>query len=243
MGATPIGAGRRLCQATVLAMALLVAPWIGVRGASGGTSGGRATLVPSSGGSQTLFSIHLPSGAACSGSTLHGYLVNGFIVDPFYDLTATSGPSAWRWGASGPVGDGTHVAYLLKDAAGTQYETQSTADERGHLAPPPWFMASVYSIDGRSGTAPLRAGTYVVGLACSSPTSQTDVFFSTRLTVVTSTTDANGETWRVVATSSTTTSNSSASLVTGLLAVSVAVVGGVVILVRRRQARLAAPSG
>jgi hypothetical protein len=224
----------RWSRAAVVGVGLAAAVLAGAPAASAGTSGGPATLSPTSGGSQTLFTVHLPSGAACTDGTEHGYLVDGFLVDAFYDLTASSGPTALKWGASGPIGDGKHVAWPLMDEASNQYAAQSTADERGHLSTPPRFLARVYSVDGRNGTAPLPPGTYLVGVTCSTGQRQTNVFFSTRMLVSASTADPNGETWRVAPGAAATTSGPSAGLVVGLSLLAVAIIA-VAIVVRRRH--------
>jgi hypothetical protein len=163
-----------------------------------------------SGGSQTAFSVALPTGAACSRDTTTGrYHVYGYIVH------LATNPGALRWDANGPVlpltppDNDTHTLY---DTTGSPYVAQNTAIHTGQVPQSAAFRLTEYTIDGSRGMSlALPAGTYNVGIACVTDKFTTDKYWNVQLTFARSSNDPNRETWTVVPGSGSEGTGSSAS--------------------------------
>jgi hypothetical protein len=190
----------------LVALATAVA-FVGVTSWAAGTNAGNATITKddhsalNAGGSTTIFSVTLPTGAACSGDTAnHGYTVYGYIIPTSQDAGALT------WDANGPVlpagvpagNDGVNFHYTWYDTTGSAFVNQATALTTGQVVQPGQFNWMVYSINGSGGTlVPLPAGTYNVGIACVKPDKTTDKFWNVQETFTASNTDPNGEIWAV----------------------------------------------
>ena len=172
-----------------------------------GTNAGLALIVnPSNqtvnintGGSQTPWTIKLPAGAACSGDTAgQAYHVYGYIVDD----AANPDPGNLTFNSDGPVGSGT--VFPLYDNTQTPYVNIATAINTGQIINIPTFNLDLFSIDGRGtannpdGTLVLPAGVYDVGVACAHGNGAGDKYWNTKITVSSSGTDVNGESWATV---------------------------------------------
>jgi hypothetical protein len=192
--------GAKVAAVTAIAVGSLAT--LGVPAASAnGTSAGNATIInPSTnqplnaGGSQTLWSIKLPPQAHCTKDTAaNSYHVSGYMVPASVD------PSTLSFTSSGPT-DPTNNAldYPLVDQFGSSYVFANTAPTTGQVIQIPTFNYNSWSIDGTvTGTAPLPAGVYNVGIGCSTSaaTNNGDVFWNVQVTFTASGTDPNKETW------------------------------------------------
>jgi hypothetical protein len=120
-------------------------------------------------------------------------------------------PGALTFNATGPVQDAAGdpafplVETTLLPAGGTGSPGSPYV---GHANQPttanvffdytPKFDDTVYSIDGRLGTATLPAGTYNIGIACATATGAVDTFWNAQVTVTANSQDAAGEVWQTV---------------------------------------------
>jgi hypothetical protein len=162
---------------------------------------GTATVVQSngttplnSGGSQTSWTLKLPTGAACSKDTASGqYHVNSYLVN----AGTVSDPSTLSFTSTGPS-----QGFPLVDTTGSAYTAQNTAINTGQVPQPPTFNYAVFSIDGRNGTQTLPVGTYNEGIACSTNSGAMDNFWNVQIVIQASAGDPNGETWSVSSSSS-----------------------------------------
>ncbi len=174
-----------------------------------GTDAGLALIVNpanqtvniNSGGSQTVWTLKLPTGAACSADTAgNQYLIQSYLVD----AAANPDPGLLTFNSEGPIGTGT--VFPLFDATGSPYISQATENTTGAIRNIPGFDLNIFSIDARTtprnpeGTLTLPAGTYNLGIACSKPgpggISAGDKFWNTKIVVSANGTDVNGETWQ-----------------------------------------------
>jgi hypothetical protein len=153
-----------------------------------------------SGGSHTIFSVSLPTGAACSQDTAHGrYHVYGYIV------SSTTDPGALTWDSNGPVlslNPPDTDSHTLYDTTGAPYAAINTAITTGQVPQAPNLNWVFYTPTGNGGTAlTLPASTtgitYNVGIACVTDSFKTDKFWNVSVKFSTSTSDPNGETWAV----------------------------------------------
>jgi hypothetical protein len=218
------GPGRRVMELIGRALVGLAVAAVGLGGAGAlPLAGSRAWAAPptvgaqitdvnhnplNSGGSQTIFSVSLPTGAACSKDSANGrYYVYGYIVP------SATYPGALTWDSNGPVlplnppDNDTHTLY---DTTGSPWVGQNTAINTGQVPQPPNFNWANYTPTGNSGAtlalpASTTGTTYNVGIACVTPSipgqvdsSKTDKFWNVQLTFSTSPSDPNGETWAVV---------------------------------------------
>lgn len=212
--------GRRTATAVWAVGAALVAGWAasGLPALATGTAAGQARVVDPatsddlrSGGSTTPWTLRLPTAAACSGdSANNGYQVYSYIVPSSVDpATLTFNPN------TGPERPAGSFAYPLVDNTGTPYLARNTAVTTGQIIDFPGldFTFAVFSIDGRTGSAPLPAGTYNLGVACAHNGAE-DRYWNAQLTFAPSTSDPSGETWTNPASTSTTTTTTSSSTTT-----------------------------
>jgi hypothetical protein len=147
------------------------------------------------GGSQTQWTVQLPHLAACSKDTFtNQYHVNSYIIP------AATDPTTLSFSSTGPVDPKGGLAFPLVDTTGSAYTAQATAPNTGQVQQPPSFNYAAFTIDGRNGTPSLPAGTYNVGIACSTnaATANLDQLWNVQETLSASSSDPNGETWTVV---------------------------------------------
>lgn len=166
-----------------------------------GSSGGAAVIVNpannaalAGGGSTTVWTFDLPAAPAdrCTGdSATQGYFVYTYIT-PIANNPAdlTFSPSQ---GPNQPAGS---FAYPLFDSSGSPFISRNTAPSTGQVAmfPATQFNWTRFSIDGRSGTIPIPAGSYNVGVSCNGPSGH-DRFWNAIVTFSASGGDPSGEAW------------------------------------------------
>lgn len=219
----------RMAGRISVATAALTAVWLAAYAATAlaaGTSAGMATVVNpdntsaavTGGGSQTWWTLKLPTGAACSGDTAGtAYHVYGYVVS----ATSDPDPGTLTFNSDGPVGTGT--VFPLYDASASPYVNSATEITTGKVINVPAFSWSLFSVDGRTttgnpdGTLVLPLGTYNVGVACAHANGTGDTFWNVQMTFVAAAGDANGATWSVpggTSTSSSTTPSSTTSSTT-----------------------------
>lgn len=190
-------AGAAALTFTVSSLALLAAP----AGRAAALSAGEAALVAvdthdpiDAGGSQTLFTVKLPQGAACPGDTANAnYLVNSYMVPE------SVSPEAVTYDGLGPTpnvyGDWATFRQALYKTTTEPFASVNTAPsdrggEPGVIVNLPPMSFAVY----RPGELP--PGRYNVGIACTLFNKLTR-YWNTRLVVSASTTDQpGGFTWR-----------------------------------------------
>jgi hypothetical protein len=188
----------------------------------------------SGGGSSTPWTFQLPSGAACSKDTFTGqYHVNGYLVP------STTDPATLSFNSSGPVDPKGGLAYPLVDNTGSPYVAAATAPNTGLVNQTPTLNYAIFSIDNAhppgNTNAVLPAGTYNIGIACSTnaTTNNGDKFWNAQVTFTASASDPNGETWTVVP--GTPVPESSLALALPLSGLAVLGTGAVVVYRRRRR--------
>ena len=184
--------------------------------ASASTLGGTATITDPTtnaplpgGGSTTLFTIDLPSQAACSGDTANdGYHVFSYLLAPGTDVTTDSF-------ATGFPSEGL----ALFDVSKGYYGSASTAPTTGQIIDiPPDFDWALLLSHGQT-AADLDGGgnqTWEAGIACANPSGDVTDYWNTEVTFTSSASDPNGFVWTDVpgtgsGSTTTTTSGSSSS--------------------------------
>jgi len=193
-----------------------------------------------SGGSQTTFSITLPTGAACSGDTATSrYHVYGYIVPSSQDVGALT------WDANGPVlpagepvGTPGGDFYSLYNTDTSPYAGNATAITTGQVVQPGQMNYAFFNTDGSGGLIPLPVpGTYNVGVACVTPAGTTDNYWNVQESFVANSGDPNGEVWSVVPGNVVPES----PLTVALPITAIAIIGAGVFFARRRHASASAP--
>ncbi len=190
-----------------------------------GQSGGQPLT---SGGSATVFSLGLPSGAACTGdSALGGYRVQSYMVPDTVD------PASLTFGSAGPVPSGIGAAFRqpLFDSNSTGYVDAQTAAATVEGGPGPVVNIPGFQLGPQDVFVPgnIPAGTYNVGIACTlgpASATQLDKFWNTKLTVVVAASDVPaGVTWTAVPNQATTTTTSTTSTTSSTSTTSTTIAG------------------
>jgi LPXTG-motif cell wall-anchored protein len=160
-----------------------------------------------SGGSATVFSLQLPSGAACSGdSASSDYRVQSYMVPSSVD------PASLTYGSQGPLPLGTGANYRqpLFTTTTQRYVNQTTGVASspgggGQVPTLPGFNFAAAPFAG--GPSFLPPGPYNVGIACTSALGTVlDKYWNVVMTFATSAADSpSGLTWSVESASGTTT--------------------------------------
>ncbi len=171
------------------------------------TSGGSAQVTnPSNGqplaagGSQTDFTLKLPSGAACSGDTATGgYHVQSYMVpstvDPSTVTYDAQGPSPQHYNSGGEFRMPLWIA-----GAQQSYVNAATNVTDGVIINIPSFDFAVYS------PGDIPAGTYNVGISCTNNQNVLDKFWNTQMTFVADAADSPAQvTWTASTPATTTT--------------------------------------
>jgi hypothetical protein len=203
---------------TILGMTLTDVP-----GAAAATDGGPALVVTpldgstsagqtlTSGGSATLFSLLLPTGAACTGDSANdGFRVQSYMVPAAVD------PNTLTFGAAGPLpsgglGSATNFRQPLYEGVSTTgYVNAQTANASvlggpGPVVNVPAFNLALYA------TGDVPPGEYKIGLACTKGTAgptQLDKFWNAPITIVAAAADPIGIGWTATPSPTTTTTSS-----------------------------------
>ncbi|HEY3833098.1 MAG TPA: hypothetical protein VGO03_12455 [Acidimicrobiia bacterium] len=188
---------RRRAVRTVLG-AILVAAGGGIllqsSPSTASTLGGAATISDpanaqplASGASDTLFTVALPSGAACSGDTAtDGYHVYSYMVTPSTDVstvTFINSPS---------------VGYGFVDNTGTYYGAANTAINTGQIIGIPTNFEWAPLLNAVPLTTLLNNGTsatWDAGIACADTTGKLSDNWNVAITFTADSSDPNGFTW------------------------------------------------
>jgi hypothetical protein len=210
-------AGRYRRAAIVLVIAFGLAGTLLIQRAANaaGTQAGSATIVQSdgatpltSGDASTDFELNLPAQSHCSGDTANqGFNVYGFLaatsVDPG-SLTFDTG--------NGPNNNAS--AFALVDSSGTPFNAENTAPVTGAVYPGSQPIFNFLAYGGPPSFFP--AGTYNIGLECTTSTGAADVFWDTPITITASAAAPGGFTFTTGSTSTTTTTTVAGATTTTL---------------------------
>ncbi|MGH9084409.1 MAG: hypothetical protein ACRDYW_03055 [Acidimicrobiales bacterium] len=222
-------------RASVAALAL-VASWAGCRGPAWAAQPavGDAVIVSASGdrldrgGSGTPFSLRLPDGAECAGSSeFEGWLVNSYMVhastaplDVAYDGLGPTPPDAGNERFRQPLFAVDTARFVSAPTAGVERK-----GEPGRIVDVPVFSLAVYT------SADVRPGRYHLGIACTLY-NEIGRVWDAQITVESSGSDEpGGFVWQVVGAEPTRSGSPAGPLLAGG-----ALVVGFLALVRRRPA-------
>ena len=172
----------------------------GVGTASASTLNGIATTAtPSndkylaSGGSNTVFTVTLPSGAACTGDTAHnGYHVWSYLVKQSASIAAT------------PSLTGPSQGFGLYESDLNYYGPVNTAQNTGEIIGIPNDFSWGAGVTGGSFTAAEllytggTSGIWEAGIACANSSGVLTDNWNTEITFTQSGTDPNGFTWSAI---------------------------------------------
>ncbi len=242
--------GRSLVRLAVAGSLLSVASvaLIGVTGASASTLGGTATIVdesvPATGGSADLFTVQLPSGAACTGDTsTDGYHEFSYLI-PQGSIAQSSFTTALNF-TGPPAGTPSKGLGLVEQSSGDVWESKSTAPTTGEVIGIPadfqWAQLvtqDYYPLDGSGGLLYNNntSGIWETGIACANSAGVISDYWNTEVTFTASKTDTNGFTWTAVAGLGTWVPEAPWAVILPVAAAAV-LGGGLWVSRRRRSAR------
>jgi hypothetical protein len=209
--------------------------WLGLSESAAVASGGQPVpagvaevVQPATGGPLTSgtgltpFTLKLPSGAACPGDTAHKYYLEESYLTP-----QAMSPAAVRYRGGFPIN-----AVALVTGAGESYVAVNTDVGTGQLRLPP----PIFSFRDLIGRTDFPAGTYNIGLACSTEQGVTARYWNARLNFRPRPTVQGDFTWTVLAAPKTSSSGSSWKSLIGIVIALVAVAGVAwLVLMRRRD--------
>ena len=195
-------AGLAVALAAATGLATLTLAVVGMGTASASTLNGVATTAtPSndsylaSGGSNTDFTLTLPSGAACTGDTAHdGYHVWSYLVKQSATISATTFSAE----------TGPSQGYGLYESDLNYYGPVNTAQTTGQVIGIPNDFQWGAGVSGGSFTAAEllytggNSGVWEGGLACANSSGDLTDNWNTQVTFTKSTSDPNGFTWSAV---------------------------------------------
>ena len=187
--------------------------------ATASTLGGTATVTDptnhplASGGSTTLFTVALPSQAACTGDTQNGgYLVFSYLVPQ------GTAPTTVNFSTGDPS-----TGYGFVSSTGTYYGAINTAPTTGQIIGIPEFEWGPLVANGGVALSSLlysggTSGVWEGGIACAKSGAVSD-WWNTEITFTASASDPGGFTWAAVpgtpgSSSTTTTSTTSTTSTT-----------------------------
>lgn len=196
-------------------MMLAVTAWSGVVPVDAAENAGNATISEPTTGAPLLagqkdtdFTLKLPEGAACTGDSANdGYRVQSFMVPEGVD------PATLTYGNNGPepLGVGDEFSQPLYRTTTEAYVNQQTANATTPGGPGPIINIPAFDFMVFTDPGMVPAGTYILGISCTAPTTgDVDRFWTAKMTVT-----ADAAEWTAVAqqeppattTTSTTTSS------------------------------------
>jgi hypothetical protein len=242
---------RVLSAGTLLGVASVAL--VGVSQASASTVGGSATIVdqtiPATGGSNDLFTVQLPAGAACTGDTsTDGYHEFSYLI-PQGSISQSSFATSLNF-TGPPAGTPSKGLGLVEQSTGDVWEGKSTAPTTAEVIGIPadfqWAQLVTqlyYPLDGSGGLLYNNntSGIWETGIACANSSGVISDYWNTEVTFTASATDGNGFTWSAVPGLSTWVPEAQWAVLLPVAGVAI-LGGGVWVSRRRRSARHAALS-
>jgi hypothetical protein len=183
------------------------------------------SLTPlNSGGSETLYTVALPSGASCPGDTAHqGYHVFSYLVPKGVSPASVN----FKRGTA-DKGYG-YISY------GRYYGAINTAENTGQVAELPSQFTWTRLTPKELFPSGQKSATWEGGIACANTDGVVTNYWNSQIVFTASTSDPHGFTWRVVAQPAIGSSHKWLWLGVVLIVLSVALAALAVFLSRRRD--------